>query len=135
MTGKMLLAAVMVMQVLNTTCSQWPCSTQSSEFQETGRVKVMFISSCASRPKHRNIPQVNSLAFLHLYCYETQPCTCLKVSIPAFLNISWSHVDIGIIIVYEQTKASDRPEGRRYLKPLLTQLLLQVTGEEPPDSP
>lgn len=49
-TGKILLAAVMVMQVLNTTCSQWPCSTQSSEFQDKGRVKVMFISSWASRP-------------------------------------------------------------------------------------
>lgn len=42
----------MVMQVLNTTCSQWPCRTHSSEFQDTGRVKVMFISSWASRPKH-----------------------------------------------------------------------------------
>lgn len=49
-TGKILLAAVMVMQVLNTTCSQCPCSTHSSEFQDTGRVKVMFISSWASRP-------------------------------------------------------------------------------------
>lgn len=54
-TGKILLAAVMVMQVLNTTCSQCPCSTQSSEFQDTGRVKVMFISSWASRPKHKNV--------------------------------------------------------------------------------
>lgn len=52
-TGKILLAAVMVMQVLNTTCSQWPCRTQSSEFQDMGRVNVMFISSWASRPAHR----------------------------------------------------------------------------------
>lgn len=54
-TGKILLAAVMVMQVLNTTCSQWPCSTQSSEFQDKGRVKVMFISSWASRPTNKNV--------------------------------------------------------------------------------
>lgn len=52
-TGKILLAAEMVMQVLNTTCSQWPCSTQSSEFQDKGRVKVMFISSWASRPARK----------------------------------------------------------------------------------
>lgn len=49
-TGKMLLAAVMVMHVLNTTCSQWPCRTQSSELQDRGSVNVMFISSWASRP-------------------------------------------------------------------------------------
>lgn len=50
MTGKTLLAAVTVMQVVNTTCSQWPCRTQSSEFQAAGRVKVMFISSWDSLP-------------------------------------------------------------------------------------
>lgn len=49
-TGKTLLAAVTVMQVVNTTCSQWPCRTQSSEFQAAGRVKVMFISSWDSLP-------------------------------------------------------------------------------------
>lgn len=60
-TGKILLAAVMVMQVLNTTCSQWPCSTQSSEFQDKGRVNVMFISSWASRPTRRNTREQNRL--------------------------------------------------------------------------
>lgn len=49
-TGKTLLAAVTVMQELNTTCSQWPCRTQSSEFQAAGRVKVMLISSWDSLP-------------------------------------------------------------------------------------
>lgn len=54
-TGKMLLAAVMVMHVLNTTCSQCPCSTQSSELQDKGSVNVMFISSWASRPAKTNV--------------------------------------------------------------------------------
>lgn len=49
-TGNTLLAAVTVMQELNTTCSQWPCRTQSSEFQAAGRVKVMLISSWDSLP-------------------------------------------------------------------------------------
>lgn len=60
-TGKMLLAAVMVMQVLNTTCSQRPCSTQSSELQDNGSVNVMFISSCASRPETRRKRSTMSL--------------------------------------------------------------------------
>lgn len=55
-TGKTLLAAVMVIQVLKTICSQRPCRTQSSEFQATGRVKVMFISSWASLPLMTNTP-------------------------------------------------------------------------------
>lgn len=67
-TGKILLAAVMVMQVLNTTCSQWPCSTQSSEFQDKGRVKVMFISSWASRPAQR---EHNRLLHHKTYCCES----------------------------------------------------------------
>lgn len=49
-TGKTLLAAVMVIQVLKTICSQRPCRTHSSKFQATGRVNVMFISSWASLP-------------------------------------------------------------------------------------
>lgn len=61
-TGKILLAAVMVMQVLNTTCSQCPCSTQSSEFQDKGSVNVMFISSWASRPKKQETEQHQSQA-------------------------------------------------------------------------
>lgn len=64
-TGKMLLAAVMVMHVLNTTCSQCPCSTQSSELQDKGSVKVMFSSSWASRPAKTRQTQSSSVHHNH----------------------------------------------------------------------
>lgn len=50
------------MQVENTTCSQWPWRTQSSEFQAAGRVKVILISSWASLPLRK---RESKLVFFH----------------------------------------------------------------------
>lgn len=67
-TGNTLLAAVTVMQVVNTTCSQWPWRTQSSEFQAAGRVNVIFISSWDSLPLRE---REGKLGFVHTSIWAT----------------------------------------------------------------
>lgn len=113
-TGNTLLAAVTVMQVLNTTCSQWPCRTHSSEFQAAGRVKVMFISSWDSLPVRNTQGKLGfgSQKYLSNNCWDKENTQVVKA---------------GSITPWSQPGSLQATKGaKRKVKPKTKQKILQL---------